>query len=145
MLEEFRLLVPPRVPIVDADDTLSLAAKGFCPAIAFTVQLLSTQGIVTSVPRAGEKSAEAFVSEILSALEAEGFLPWEREQWGRLVQGMVRCSACTAQSTSSTPTVLPCSIFPACFLPCAPPPLSRFFLLFLAPLPAPPVPPWLWG
>eukprot|EP00288_Rhodomonas_lens_P009938 CAMPEP_0177727564 /NCGR_PEP_ID=MMETSP0484_2-20121128/20393_1 /TAXON_ID=354590 /ORGANISM="Rhodomonas lens, Strain RHODO" /LENGTH=326 /DNA_ID=CAMNT_0019240235 /DNA_START=84 /DNA_END=1061 /DNA_ORIENTATION=- len=89
MLEEFRLIVPPRIPISEEEGHLSLAAKGFCPGVSFTVQLTSSQGVVTSAPRAGEEFSAAFVSEVLAALEQEGFMPWEREQWSRVVHGQV--------------------------------------------------------
>ena len=68
----------------------SLYDLSLLPRVAFTVQLQSADGRVTSAPAAGSEFEAAFVNELTGMLESEGFTGWEAAQWGALVQGQLQ-------------------------------------------------------
>jgi len=87
--EDFRLVLPPRQVVTDDQLQLTLHEMGLLPRVSFTIQLNSTEGLVTSAPKAGEEFSAGFVNEVREFLKREGFISWEVEQWTELVAGQV--------------------------------------------------------
>jgi hypothetical protein len=88
--ESCRLVLPPRQIMGEEEAGKSLYDLSLLPRVAFTVQLRSADGQVTSAPAAGSEFEAAFVNELTGMLESEGFTAWEAAQWGTLVQGQLQ-------------------------------------------------------
>ena len=88
--ESCKLVLPPRQIMGEEEAGKSLYDLSLLPRVAFTVQLQSADGRVTSAPAAGSEFEAAFVNELTGMLESEGFTGWEAAQWGALVQGQLQ-------------------------------------------------------
>ena len=87
--ESGKLVLPPREVLGEEEATKTLSELELLPRVSFNVQLQSASGVVTQAPRAGSEFEAAFVAELTSMLESDGFTSWEAREWGSLVEGQL--------------------------------------------------------